>query len=157
MRRVNFMKKFTCLLFLLFIFAMMFFVSCGKKDEVDFFKPVYGEYEKIEFIVSKTDSQTADVVKKVITDKDDIAKIVNYMNNAELTPAKELYTGNPVGGYSVSVSFYGKDGEYRSFKISGEKTIYTNDNVPFYTNETFEKDMLELYNSIDAEEQVVNK
>lgn len=157
MRRVNFMKKFTCLLFLLFIFAMMFFVSCGKKDEVDFSKPVYGECEKIEFIVSKTDSQTADVVKKVITDKDDIAKIVNYMNNAELTPAKELYTGNPVGGYSVSVSFSGKDGEYRSFKISGEKTIYTNDNVPFYTNETFEKDMLELYNSIDAEEQVVNK
>ena len=151
------MKKFTCLLFLLFIFAMMFFVSCGKKDEVDFSKPVYGECEKIEFIVSKTDSQTADVVKKVITDKDDIAKIVNYMNNAELTPAKELYTGNPVGGYSVSVSFSGKDGEYRSFKISGEKTIYTNDNVPFYTNETFEKDMLELYNSIDAEEQVVNK
>lgn len=59
--------------------------------------------------------------------------------------------------YSVSISFSVKDGEYRSFKISGEKTIYTNDNVPFYTNETFEKDILKLYNSIDAEEQVVNK
>lgn len=151
------MKKLRVISLAIVILMTMCLFSCGNKDEVDFSKPVYGEYEKIEFIVSKTDSQTADVVKKVITDKDDIAKIVNYMNNAELTPAKELYTGNPVGGYSVSVSFSGKDGEYRSFKISGEKTIYTNDNVPFYTNETFEKDMLELYNSIDAEEQVVNK
>lgn len=59
--------------------------------------------------------------------------------------------------YSVSISFSIKAGEYRSFKFSGEKTIYTNDNVTFYTNETFEKDMLDLYNSIYAEEQVVNK
>ncbi len=147
------MKKLICALLIFCLIPMTFFASCGDNDKDDFNKPVFGECEQIEFKVSNPRSGLANIVKKVITDKEDISRIVNYVNNAELTFAEELYTGLPVGGYGILVTFIDKDGGRRSISVGGD-VLHTGD-VPYYIDENFEDDLLQIYYSIDVEEKIV--
>ncbi len=150
------MKKIISALLVLCLLPMTFFVSCGNigsgdtgegdKTEVDFSRPVYGECEKISF--AYTDEQSGLEFLKSTTDPEEIAEILSYVNGAELTLAEELYTGDDIKDFTLQVYFHEKDGKRRSFGLFGENTIYTDKNVPFYTDENFEKDLRDLCNAI---------
>ncbi len=147
------MKKLICALLVLCLLPMMFLASCGDagtdeggKTEVDFSRPVYGECEKISFTFK--DEQTGLNMMKFTTDQEEIAEILSYVNGAALTLAEELYTGEEPGEFTLKVTFFEKDGKTRSLSLVGENTVYTERDVPFYTDENFEKALRDLCNAI---------
>ncbi len=149
------MKKIILALLALCLLPMTFFVSCGNigsgdtgeggKTEVDFSRPVYGECEKISFTYPY--EQMGHMVKST-TDQEEIAEILSYVNGAELTLAEELYTGEEPGEFTLKVTFCEKDGKTRSLSLVGENTVYTERDVPFFTDENFEKALRDLCNAI---------
>ena len=143
------MKKLRIISLVLVVLMTMCLFSCGKNKTEDFYLEYDGNCEEILISVASSDGH----IEKRVTDKGDIERVVNYLNNTKFK-AYDVYNirSDSEENTSVTVIFF-KDGAARCWMY-----YYPSGSVDFgyrrglSADENFGEGLFELYKSIDAPE-----
>lgn len=143
------MKKLRVISLALVVLMTMCLFSCGNDKAEDFYLEYDGDCEEMFISIESSDGR----LEKIVTDKGDIERVVNYLNNTKFK-ADDVYNirSYSMEKTSVTVIFF-RDGAAKCWMY-----YYPSGSVDFgcrrglSADKNFEEGLFELYKSIDAPE-----
>ena len=143
------MKKLRVISLALVVLMTMCLFSCGNDKAEDFYLEYDGDCEEMFISIASSDGR----LQKRVTDKGDIERVVNYLNNTKFK-AYDSFRICPDSEENTSVYVFIKDNaaNYCVYCYSGGSVSISSDRRGMMADKKFEEGLLDLYKSIDAPE-----